>query len=317
MPHPHTVARILRSHFIMNNRSLILRRSACAFTVLLTLVTTSESAVAQSKAPTRGVLWKASNRQNVIYLVGSVHLLTKDYYPLSPTLDIAFNESDLLVEEIDLGDTKALNALQLMTRTQLPAGESLEKLLGPATYARAAKRFAGLGLPIEALKQFKPWTLALMLSQLEWAKAGFDPQLGLDQHFFDRAKKSGKAVQGLETVEYQLSRFDGLPLNQQARLLAQTLDEIENETTNVVKLVDAWRAGDIVALEKMAMSDIEKDPLLYQRFLVERNRNWMPIIESLFSRQGRAFVVVGAAHLIGPDGLVEMLKAKGYTVEQL
>ena len=294
-----------------------LRRRTCALAVLAGLVSTSAATLAQSKAPTRGVLWKASNRQGVLYLVGSVHLLTKDYYPLSPTLDAAFNESDLLVEEIDLGDTGALNALQLMTRSQLPAGESLDKLLGPATYARVSKRFAGLGIPLEPLKRFKPWTLALMLSQLEWAKAGFDPALGLDQHFFDRAKKNGKAVRGLETVEFQLSRFDGLALDQQARLLAQTIDEIESETVNVIKLVDAWKTGDIATLEKLAMADVDKDPFLYQRFLVERNRNWMPIIESLFNRPGRAFVVVGAAHLIGPDGLVQMLKAKGYTVEQL
>jgi uncharacterized protein YbaP (TraB family) len=301
----------------MNHWIPMLRRRAGAVAALLFLVSTSTSTLAQSKTPTRGVLWKASKGQGVVYLVGSVHLLTKDYYPLSPTLDAAFNESDLLIEEIDLGDTGALNALQLMTRSQLPAGQSLDTLLGPATYARVAKRFAALGIPLEPLKRFKPWTLALMLSQLEWAKAGFDPALGLDQHFFDRAKKSGKAVRGLETVEFQLSRFDGLPLDQQARLLAQTIDEIEHETVNVIKLVDAWKTGDIVTLEKIAMADIEKDPLLYQRFLVERNRNWMPTIESLFSRPGRAFVVVGAAHLIGPDGLVQMLKAKGYTVEQL
>jgi uncharacterized protein YbaP (TraB family) len=301
----------------MNQWSPILCRRACAVAVLAGLVSASALTLAQSKAPTRGVLWKASNRQGVVYLVGSVHLLTKDYYPLSPTLDAAFNESDLLVEEIDLGDTGALNALQLITRSQLPAGESLDKLLGPATYARASKRFAALGIPIEPLQRFKPWTLALMLSQLEWAKAGFDPALGLDQHFFDRAKKIGKAVRGLETVEFQLSRFDGLALDQQARLLAQTIDEIESETLNVVKLVDAWKTGDVATLEKLAMADVDKDPFLYQRFLVERNRNWMPIIESLFNRQGRAFVVVGAAHLIGPDGLVQMLKAKGYSVEQL
>src|SRR5262245_55334870 len=301
----------------MNHWMPTCRRRACAFAVLLGLISTAPSTLAQSKAPTRGVLWKASNRQGVMYLVGSVHLLTKDYYPLSPTLDAAFNESDLLVEEIDLGDTDALDALKLMTRSQLPAGESLDKLLGSATYGRVAKRFAGLGIPIEPLKRFKPWTLALMLSQLEWAKAGFDPALGLDQHFFDRAKKSGKTVRGLETVEFQLSRFDGLSLDQQARLLVQTIDEIESETTNVVKLVDAWKTGDVVTLEKMAMADVDKDPLLYNRLLVERNRNWMPVIESLFNRPGRAFIVVGAAHLIGPDGLVQMLKAKGYTVEQL
>jgi uncharacterized protein len=250
--------------------------------------------------------------------VGSVHLLTKDYYPLSSVLEAAFKESDLLVEELDLGDMQGSDSqMQLLMRSQLPPGQSLEKVLTPATYGLVLKRFANLGLPVEILKQFKPWTLALMLLQLEWAKAGFDPQLGLDKHFYDRAKKDGKLLRALETVEFQLSRFDDLTMHHQDKLLAETLKEIEAETANISRLTEAWKAGDLSTLEKLAMDDVDKDPMLYQRFLVERNRNWMPIIESLFSRPGRAFVVVGAAHLLGRDGLVQMLKAKGYTVEQL
>jgi uncharacterized protein YbaP (TraB family) len=294
------------------------RRTCPALTVLLLLALASAAVRAQPAGPAKSLLWKVSSREGMVYLVGSVHLLTKDYYPLNPALDAAFSDSDLLVEELDLGEMQsATSRTSLLARSQLPPGQSLDQVVSATTFGLVTKRFSALGLPVDIVRQFKPWSLALMLLQLEWAKAGFDPELGLDRHFYDRARKEGKALRALETVEFQLSRFDGLSMDQQDRLLAQTIKDIETETANVTKLVDAWKAGDVATLERLSLQEIRQDRMLYQRFLVERNLNWMPVIESLFARRGRAFIVVGAAHLIGPDGLVQMLKAKGYSVEQL
>ncbi|PYQ94493.1 MAG: hypothetical protein DMF96_25830, partial [Acidobacteria bacterium] len=156
-----------------------------------------------------------------------------------------------------------------------------------------------------------------MLSALEMQKAGFDPELGIDKHFYDQAKTDGKSVQGLETAEYQIARFDGMTMEQQDHLLAETLKDVETEQANTKKLVDAWRTGDVPNVERLVLSELKQEPLLYQRLLVDRNKNWLPKIEALFSRRGHALVVVGAAHLVGPDGVVEMLKARGYTVEQM
>ncbi|OLC67363.1 MAG: hypothetical protein AUH79_04240 [Betaproteobacteria bacterium 13_1_40CM_4_64_4] len=268
-------------------------------------------------AATRNFLWKASGKQGVVYLVGSVHMLTKDYYPLSPALDSAFKDSDLLVEEADLAEMLSPGAqLQMLTRGMLPSSQSLDKVVSAPTFALLNKRIAGLGMPIEALLRFKPWMLAMTLEALEWQKAGFDPELGLDKHFYDRAQTDGKAVQGLETLEYQVSRFDEMPMDQQDKMLADTLKNLDTEKANVNKLADAWQAGDLLAVEQIVLQEVKQDPLMYQRLLVERNRNWLPKLEALFARRGHAFVVVGAAHLIGPDGLLAMLKAKGYSVEQ-
>lgn len=269
-------------------------------------------------AAPRNFLWKATGKQGAVYLVGSVHMLTKDFYPLSPALESAFKESDLLVEEADLGDMLSVNSqLQLLTRGMLPSTLSLDKVVSPATFALVSTRVGDLGLPIESLKSFKPWALALMLLGLEWQKAGFDPDLGLDKHFYDRAQADGKAVQGLETVDYQISRFDEMSMDQQDRLLADSLKGGESERANVNKLADAWKAGDAREVERIVLQDLKQDPQMYQRLLVERNRNWLPKLEALFTRRGHAFVVVGAAHLVGPDGLLAMLKSRGYTVEQM
>jgi len=100
-------------------------------------------------------------------------------------------------------------------------------------------------------------------------------------------------------------------------MLADTLKGLDTEIANVNKIVDAWKTGDAPAVERIMLADLKQDPAMYQRLLVQRNQSWLPKLEALFGRRGHAFVVVGAAHLVGPDGLVAMLKTKGYSVEQM
>lgn len=266
----------------------------------------------------RSFVWKVTAKQGgTIYLAGSVHLLSATYYPLKPAYDAAFSRSDLLVEEIDMADMLATESqMQMLTRGMLPPGQSLQNVITPETYQATARKAEALGLPMEPLKRFKPWLLALTLQGMEWQKAGFDSELGLDKHFYDAAKASGKRVQGLETLEYQISRFDEMPMDQQDRLLSETLKELDTTKEEFTKLADAWQAGDAPQVEKLALEDLRSEPAMYRRLLVERNQQWLPKIEKLFSRPAPAFVVVGAAHLIGPDGLLTLLRSKGYTIEQ-
>jgi uncharacterized protein YbaP (TraB family) len=269
-------------------------------------------------AAARNFIWKVSGKQNAIYLVGSIHMLTKDYYPLNPALDTAFKESDLLVEEADLGEMLGAEAqLSVLMRGRLPSDQTLDKVVSPDTYAQVSKHITAHGLPIELLRQFKPWMLALMIETFEWQKAGFDPSLGLDKHFYDRAQADGKSIQGLETADYQISLFDSMTAQQQDRLLSDTLKSIDTEMSSIARLTDAWKTGDAPTIERIVLADLKQDSVMYQRLLVERNKNWMPKLEALFTRNGRTFVVVGAAHLVGPDGLLAMLKGRGYAIEQL
>ena len=124
-------------------------------------------------------------------------------------------------------------------------------------------------------------------------------------------------MQGLETIDYQISRFDEMPMELQDRLLAETLKSIDTEQASMARMIESWRAGDSATLERIVLKDLQQEPQLYQRLLVERNKNWLPKLDLLFARSGRALVVVGAAHLVGPDGLLAMFKSKGYKIEQL
>jgi uncharacterized protein YbaP (TraB family) len=271
-----------------------------------------------ASAQGRNFGWKVTSPQGAIYLVGSVHLLTKDFYPLNPSLEQAYKDSNLLVEEVDIAEMMAPGAqMTTLMRGMQPSSTPLDKVLSPSTMAALSKKSQEVGLPLEALKQFKPWMIALTLEAMEWQKAGFDQELGLDKHFYNQAQTDGKQVQGLETIEYQISRFDEMPIDLQDHLLAETLKSIDTEQASMSRMIEAWRAGDSAALERIVLKDLQQEPQLYQRLLVERNKNWLPKLDALFTRSSRALVVVGAAHLVGPDGLLAMFKAKGYKIEQL
>ena len=292
----------------IRRRVFALRVAAVAFAC----VTVAHAADARTFA------WKATGKGGVVYLIGSIHVMTPDFYPLHPALEAAFKEADLLVEEVDMAEMLEPSAqMRILSRGMLPGDQSLEKLLTPATLALVRKATGDLGAAGGPLMRFKPWMLAVALQGLELQKAGFDPELGLDKHFYDQAKEADKAVQGLETADYQISVFDGMTMDQQDRMLAQTLKELQTELASVGKLAEAWKTGDVQTVERIVQAELKGEPLMYQRLLVDRNKNWLPKIEALFGRRGRALVVVGAAHLVGPDGVVAMLKAKGYTVEQL
>lgn len=289
------------------------RRAFLRAIVFATAIATATPALAQS----RSCLWKATGPKGSVYLVGSVHMLTKDYYPLSPALDAAFQESDVLVEELDLGEMRAPDSqMAMLTRGLLPSGQTLDAVVSKETWDIVAKHAAALGLPLEPLKRFKPWSLALMLLGTAWQKAGFDAALGLDQHLYDRARAANKPVRGLETVAFQISRFDEMSMPDQDRLLQQSIREIDHETTAVTTLANAWKVGDTATLERIVLEDVKNDPAMYRRLIVERNQSWLPVIEELSTRPRPALVVVGAAHLIGPDGILAGLRAKGFTLTQ-
>src|SRR4051794_2759742 len=173
------------------------RRSALLLALIALLVV-------RPGAASPSFLWKATGpRGGAIFLAGSLHLLSNEYYPLAPAFDQAFTQSDLLVEELDMAEMLAPEAQMLMLqRGMMPAGQTLDKVLTPETMASVREKVTEMGLPLAPLQLFKPWALALTLQGLEWQKAGFDPELGLDRHFYDRATKGMVTVQGLETLAF-------------------------------------------------------------------------------------------------------------------
>jgi uncharacterized protein YbaP (TraB family) len=275
-------------------------------------------AAVSAQAPRKHFLWSVTGKAGATaYLLGSLHVLTPDFYPLPAPIEEAFGSSKVLVEEVDLDEASSpATALSLLGKAMYTDGTTLEQAVSKSTFEEVRKRAEKASLPVMALQRMKPWSVAITLAVPLLREAGFDASHGIDQHFFDRAKQAGMERRGLETVAYQLDRFDGLsPALQEAMLLA-VIHDLDAQVANVKEVARAWAAGETGVIEKELLATFKESPEIYQRLLVERNRNWVPFVEGCLDKNERCFVVVGAAHLVGPDSLVVMLEKKGYKVEQ-
>lgn len=293
------------------------RASAIAAALALTLGSlVALDAQAQSGAA-KSFIWKVQSGPRVMYVAGSVHALSADVYPLSPAFEEAFAASDTLVEEIDLGQSGLL-ALgpMLLSKAMYQDGRTFDKAVSKETHDLVVRQLKGFPMAAELIRPMKPWMVMLTLAAMQVQQAGLDPSLGLDQHFFDRATKARKTIIGLETAESQIDRFDTMPETLQEQMLRSTLDELGLQNKEIASMVAAWRRGDAATIERDMVRALQKYPAAYTSLIVERNHNWMPQLEQCLTRTTPCMVVVGAAHLVGPDGLLTLLQRKGYRIEQ-
>lgn len=276
------------------------------------------SGVAAAQDARKHFLWKVEGPgASVAYLLGSLHVLTPEFYPLSADINKAFAASRTLVEELDLDEMNdPAQMMSALSKAMLSDGSTLDQIVAPSTFAEVSSRAGKAGLPMMALQRMKPWLVAITLMGPTLQAAGFKAELGIDKHFFDRAKEAGLKRQALETLAYQLDRFDQLSPRLQEEMLISSMKELDTQVGNVRELAQQWAAGDVKALEASLLASFEGSRELYGRLLVERNHNWVPHVETCLQQNAGCFIVVGAAHLVGPDGLPTLLTKKGYAVTQ-
>lgn len=258
-------------------------------------------------------LWQVQGPKAAHYLLGSVHLLPQSAYPLPPAYDRAYEEADGLVFETDiaaLSDPKT--QLRMFNESIAPGG--LKAQIGPELYQRVQDYAVAKDLPPQVCDSFKAWFCALTLEILAFVDSEFRPDLGIDQHFHARARNARKALLWLEEPELQMKLFTTMPDAVGAQLLASTLEAGSTDIGTPEELLRVWRGNDVAALEQLAVQFKERQPELYERLLAARNRAWMPRLGTLFAGAGTQLVIVGAAHLHGPDGLIALLKARGLRV---
>jgi uncharacterized protein YbaP (TraB family) len=285
---------------------------------LLALLTPVDRPLAQAPvaSPAKSCLWKVTSKGGNVYLLGSVHLLRKDAYPLNQSIEQAFTRSTRVVLEVDM-DESAASAQLLLSKGLLPGQKTLKEILSADTFKLVKQKMEAQGSNIETMQRFKPWLLMLTLTISEMQRLGYDAQYGIDKHFYDRARKSSKEVLSLETAEYQINLLDSLPAATQEAALLQTLKEFDLFQKEFSQIVKAWSSGDATGLEASLLGSFNEYPDVYEKLLLERNRNWIPKIEAFLGSQSDVLVIVGAAHLVGPSGVVELLRKKGYSVEQM
>jgi len=297
------------------NRCSPLVRGLCALWLigLLCACSTTNNLV-ESKA----TLWKVKGDHNTIYLLGSVHVLSKHAYPLKPALERAFDDANQVVFEIDLTRFTPESFRQEFKRTALyPSGQSLSKKLSPGTIELLRSVLPDYGLTLDKVERFKPWFLAEWLSSRALEMAGFSDRLGVDFYFYHKAKAAGKPVLGLETLRDQAQIFDSFNDEENELYLVSTISGLPAYAVMVRRLVDAWKDGDVKLLDQLLNQDKRSDPTTHDVLFSKRNSKWMPEIERFAHESGNYLIIVGAGHLVGDDGVVEQLKRAGYSVQQL
>jgi len=263
-------------------------------------------------------MWVAEGRTNQVYLLGSVHLLRPEDYPLPVVVDRAYADAEFLVMELDMDDIDPLATQGLVNRLGLlPPGETLEDTLGAAAWAQASEKAALLDVPLDLLARSEPWLAAVTIEQLVLTRLGFNPLYGVEMNLVSRAAADNKTITGLETIEQQLGFLDELSAAAQRDLLLQTLAEAESISTLMDELITAWREGDLAYLEANMLDALADYPELYRTILADRNARWLNKLMPLFDKPDDYLVIVGALHLIGADGLPARLEDHGIPVRQL
>ena len=263
-------------------------------------------------------LWELEGKAKNIRLLGSIHFLRAEDYPLPAAIGDAYREADILVTEIDLDDLDPLAAqASLQSLAVDPRGRDLARLLGPADYARVRAGVQSLAIDPAALAAYEPWYAALQVTQLRLQQLGFDPGYGVEARMLMLAAADGKEVHGLETLEDQLGALDSLPAPAQREFLLITIEEAAAIEQGIDETLLAWRRGDTQTLERELLAGLDAQPELRQRILVDRNRRWVEQLQRMAGDGTRYLVVVGALHLVGPDSVLDMLERRGIGNRQL
>ena len=257
-------------------------------------------------------MWKISDSSGkVLYLGGSIHALSSTDYPLPPEYARACDASNHLVFEID-PKQMGMAGKSLSKAGEYSNGDSLKKHVDPRTYDYVRRFFAALNVPESKFAKFKPWYLAAMLQAPQLH--GLSSDLGVEGFLKKRAK--GKTMSGLETLEESVGTVSGLSDRQSETMLLITF--IPSSRNIAGPLKQAWKKGDADKIWTIVSSEMLADmPSLADRMITRRNNRWMPKIDALLHGNETCFVVVGAAHMGGPSGVLTQLRQRGYKIEQL
>jgi uncharacterized protein YbaP (TraB family) len=267
----------------------------------------------------KGFLWKVQSKTGVAYLVGSIHAYKSELYPLPKKMEEVFDNSDALAVEANVNEVKPESLMTMINGAVFTDGSTLKEHLSRETYEMTVQKLKELSLPLEIFQNTKPWFIALTLTSMELQKLGLDPEYGIDNYFLKKAENRKRVVE-LESIEYQVNLLSSFSDAEQELFLVSTLKDLDLLKKEISSILTAWNTGDTKTMESYVSKSLQEDPKMlpiYKKLVFDRNKNMALKIEGYLKTNERFCVVVGAAHLIGKDGIIEILKRKGYIVEQL
>jgi uncharacterized protein YbaP (TraB family) len=263
-------------------------------------------------------LWEVTGQNNSVFLLGSVHLLRPEDYPLPSAIDSAYADAEVLIMEVDMDDIDPVATQASFARYGLSQdGRTLRDLMGDDLYEEAVTAADLISIPLEMLSKTEPWYAAMTVEIMMLNRMGFNPALGVEMHMMSKATQDGKRIDGFETIDEQLQFLDNMSLQAQRDMLMATLYE-SAELENVMDdLIEAWRHGDTEMLATGMLKDLEEHEELNKAIVTDRNARWVEHIEKLLDDEDDYLIIVGALHLVGPEGVPLQLEKNGYTIRQL
>ncbi len=263
-------------------------------------------------------VWLVSKGEHKVYLGGTVHMLRSSDYPLPDSFEKAYSDSSSLYFETDIDQmSDPATQLNMLQEVMYSDGRSISKVLNNEAYGALSDYVSTLGLPMMLLENMKPGMLVSTLEVMEFQKMGFNPQ-GVDLYFHTRAKAEGKTIDSFETVEQQIGFIASMGEGEESEFVLLSLRDMGKIQNEIEVMISTWRTGNADGLADLFVDDMQSmTPKVYKMLLLDRNNNWLPKIEAMFDDADTEFVLVGVAHLLGKDGLVEQLRTKGYQIEQL
>ncbi|MGC6505097.1 MAG: TraB/GumN family protein [Coraliomargaritaceae bacterium] len=260
-------------------------------------------------------VWKVSRGDCTFYLGGTCHLLRATDYPLPEAFDLAYKKADRLVFEVspeELQDTST--AARMMQKGVYPENKSLRDVLEPEVLALLAEQGQRHNLPIFLLESFKPGLAVILLTMQELVLHGISEE-GVDLHFSKRAAADGKPTAGLETIAFQVNLLCEMGTGYENEFVRYSLNDLEKLGEEIGPMLTAWRMGNTTKLEKLFLEDLQRYPKLYHDLVVARNQRWLQPFEGFLDSPETEFVLVGFGHLVGKDGLIQLLRSRNCTVE--
>ena len=265
-------------------------------------------------------LWQAKAGKGTLFLLGSIHFGTPQMYPLPMVMTSSFKKSDTLVVEADIGNVDQVQLAQLLaSKAMYQDGMTLRQHLSDKTWQKLEQVAQSMGVPIELLNKQKPWFVSMTLTALALKQLGFSEEKGIDAHFLSLAKGKKKVVE-LEGMAWQLSLFDQLTAEEQVMMLEESLRELDEGKAFFDKMLRFWSAGNAAGVQSLfdeGMMAEKGGERLNQLIMLDRNKSMSEKLHALAEKGGRYFVVVGAGHLSGAEGIVALLKQRGYQISQL
>ena len=282
----------------------------------LMLVALACSPWAQLHADTS--VWRASDGNRTIYLGGTVHLLRASDFPLPEEFEQAYAAADEIYFEVDINSMNDLSTqAQMLQQLTYNDDRTLQSVLNEEAYTALEDYTEQVGMPIMLMQKFKPGMVITTLQMMEFQQLGFTPQ-GVDTYFSSRAMGDAKSLGALETIAEQIGFLAAMGEGNESEFILVSLEDLNDISDSMEAMIAAWREGDAEHLAELFVADMKAQaPEVYDSLLRQRNLNWVPEIERMFMDEDTEFVLVGAAHLVGEDGLLALLREHGYEVTQL